>query len=97
MFLRILDRRQVPERAVGSMSIVVDPPGFDLPACIFDGSELRDVQTLVAEPTIERLYVPVLSRFSGVNKVELYAATIRPFLERLGSEFRAMITGGFGS
>src|SRR5579863_3356611 len=36
-----LDRCQVAERAVGSMRIVVDPPGFDLGAGVLERRELR--------------------------------------------------------
>jgi hypothetical protein len=40
------------------MSIVVDTPGVDLRLCVLD----CDVQGLVAQPVIERLYVPVFGR-----------------------------------
>ncbi len=65
------------------MAIVVDPPGFDLPARIFDGCELRDVQTLIAQTAVKRLYVAVLRGFSGVNEVELRTQLVSPFLEHL--------------
>ena len=73
------------------MRIVVDPPGFDLGARILDRKELRDVQALVAQPAVERLYVPVLSRLSRMDEVELYPALIRPLLERLRGELGAVI------
>ena len=73
------------------MAIVVDPPGFDLGAGVLDRRELRDVQTLIAQPSVERLYVPVLSRLSRMNEVELHPALIRPLLERLRGELRAVI------
>jgi hypothetical protein len=41
------------------MAIVVDPPRFDLLSRIVDRHVLRDVQALVAQATIERLYFTV--------------------------------------
>jgi len=66
--MRILVRGQVPERAVGSMVIVIDPPRFDLLAGIFDRFELHHVQALIAQPPIERLYVQVFSGIPGWTK-----------------------------
>jgi len=90
-FSCVLDRCQVTERAVRSKPIVIDPPGFDLGAGILHRQEVRDVQTLIAQSSIERFYVPVLCLLSWVNEVELHAALVRPLLERLGSELCAVI------
>src|SRR5438067_11982080 len=76
---------------MGSMRIVVDPPRFDLGARVLDRHELRDVQTLIAQSSVERLYVPVLSGLSRMDEVEFYAALVCPVLERSGSELRSVI------
>ena len=44
-----------------TVSIVIDSPAFDLLTRILERDELIDVETLIAQPSIERFYVPVLS------------------------------------
>jgi hypothetical protein len=72
------------------MVIVIDPPRFYLLAGIFDRFELHHVQALIAQPPIERLYVPVFSGLSGIDEVELHASPVRPFLENFRRELRAV-------
>jgi hypothetical protein len=48
----MLDRCQVPERAMRSVGIVVHPPGLDLGACILHRHELHDVQTSVTPSAV---------------------------------------------
>ena len=81
---------------MGSVPIVIDPPCFDLAACILERYELRDVQTLIAQSSIERLYVPVLCGFSGMDKIKFHTTPVGPFLERLGGELGAVINGDRG-
>jgi hypothetical protein len=50
------------------MGIVIDPPRFDLRAGILEGSELRDVQTFIAQTSVKRFYVSVLRGLSGWMK-----------------------------
>src|SRR5260221_644912 len=73
------------------MSIVIDPPSLDLLTRIIDGYKLLDVQTLVSQPTVQRHYVPVFSRFSGMGEVELHASPQGPVLECFGGELCAMV------
>jgi len=73
------------------MAIVVDPPDFELGTGVLDRQELRDVQTLIPQSPVERLYMAVLCRLSGVNEVELHPALIGPLLERLRGELCAMV------
>ena len=76
------------------MVIVIDPPRFDLLACILDRFELHHVQALIAQPPIERLDMPVFSGFSGMDEVELHASPTCPFLEHFRCELRAVIDTG---
>ena len=76
---------------MGSVPIVIDSPRFDRTSCILDGRELSDIQTLIAQSSVEGFHLPVLSRFSRMDEVELHTASIRPFLERLGGELRGVI------
>ena len=76
---------------MGSTVISIDPPRFDLLDRIFDRFELHHVQALIAQPAIERLYVPVLIGVSGMDEVEHNASPIRPFFEHFRRELRAVI------
>lgn len=58
---------------------------------ILHRNELVDVQELVAQPTVERLDQPIVRGLSGPCVVELHTAAPRPFVERLGREFRAVV------
>ena len=45
-----------------TVCIVVDPPVLDLLSGVLERDELIDVQTLIAQPPVERLYAPVFQR-----------------------------------
>jgi hypothetical protein len=76
-----------------TVCIVVDTPVLDLLSGVLERSELIDVQTLIVQPSIERLYVPVFSGLSGMREVEFHSPLIRPLLERPGDELRAVVHG----
>src|SRR6476619_2156403 len=90
---RVLVRCQVAERAVRAALIVIDSPGFDLCLRVRDRGELVHVQTLVAQPSVERLDEGVFHRFARPNEIELDATLIRPVLEGARHEFRTVIDG----
>ena len=50
------------ECAVGSVGVVLDPPGFDNDLGFEERAELLDVQQLVADAAVEALDVGVLPR-----------------------------------
>ena len=75
-----------------TVRIVVDTPVLDLFARVFQRDELIDVQALIAQSSVERLYVPVFSGFSRMREVELRSPLVRPLLERPGGELRAWST-----
>ena len=88
-----LVRCQVAEQAVGSVCIAIDAPDLDLGPGVVDRQELRDVQAFVAQPAVERHYVPVLSGSSRADEVELHAAPVCPFLVNSRRELGAVIHG----
>lgn len=53
--------------------IVIDSPSCDLRLGIGDRCKLVDVQTLIAEPPVERLDESVFHGFAGPNEIQLYA------------------------
>ena len=60
------------------MPIVVDLPGFDFCPGILDRQELINVQPIITQPAIERLYVAVIHWFSWPREVELDATLPSP-------------------
>lgn len=86
-----LVRGQVAERAVGPTSIVVEPPRFDLGLRVRERRELVHVQTLIAQPAIKRFDERVFDGFARLYEIKLYAATIRPVLQRARLKLRAVI------
>ena len=60
-----------------TVCIVVDTPVLDLLSGVLERDELIDVQTLIAQPSVERLYVPVFSGFSGMREVQFHTSLVR--------------------
>ena len=74
--------RQMTERAVRPALIVIEPTGFDVHPGVVHGHELVHVQTLVAEPPVERFNEGVFGRLSRPRGIELDAPIEGPVLER---------------
>lgn len=74
-----------------SVMVVVMLPNLQLLPRILHRNELVDAQELVAQSTIERLDQPVVRGLSGSRVVELDAASLGPFIKRLGGELRAVV------
>lgn len=69
-----LARRQVSERAVWTVLIVVNPPRFDLGLGVFDRRELMHVQAFIPKPSVERFNKGVFDRLPWSDEVERHAA-----------------------
>ena len=46
-----------------TVHFVIHSASLDLFSCIVERSELTDIQTLVPQPAVERLYVPIVGGF----------------------------------
>ena len=77
-----LIRCQVPERAMGSARIVINPPCFDLRFRICERNKLIHVEALVAQPPVQRFDERVFDRFTRPNEIQLHATSIRPIFKR---------------
>ena len=73
-----LVRRQVPERAVRAVHIIVEPPGFNDVLGLGERGELVHVQTLVSQSPVKRFNEGVFHRFPWSNEVELHTPSIGP-------------------
>jgi hypothetical protein len=87
----VLAWRQVSKRAMGPMVIVIGAPRIDDRLRVRDGFECVDVQALISEAAIETLDERVFDGLSRPNEVQGEAASIGPFIERLGGEFGTVI------
>ncbi len=53
-----------------SVRVVLPPPGFNLPAGVFEREEPVQVQALVTEAPVERFNVGIIGRFARPREVE---------------------------
>ena len=84
-------REQVAQRTVGSLRIVIASPGFHPLRRALQGQEPVLVQTLLTEPSSERLDEGVVRRFPGPDEVQLDSVQVRPLVQTLGGELRAVV------
>ena len=73
------------------MLVVVGPPSFDLLLGILPRQEPVFVQTLGAEPTIERFNQGIVCRLSRATEVQLHAISIRPLIQRFRGELGTVV------
>jgi hypothetical protein len=62
---RVLGWGAATKGGVGSVGVVLDPPGLDHDLGDGQASELLEVEQLVADPSVERLDIGVLPRRPG--------------------------------
>ncbi|HXT17002.1 MAG TPA: hypothetical protein VN706_15280 [Gemmatimonadaceae bacterium] len=78
--------------------VVLDAPRFDGALRIGQVHERALVEAFIAESAIEAFDVTVLARLAWANEVERDAAVVRPLVERLSRELRAIFADdGAGS
>ena len=76
-----------------SLGVLLDAPVLDDATGGRKGQEPVLVQTLVAKLAVEAFDVRVLVRFAGPDEGKLDGTSIRPFVEHLAIEFRAVVDG----
>src|SRR5215469_17475608 len=65
-----LQRRQIVQRTMRSLLVVILPPVFDFSARIAQTCEPVRVQTFISKPTIEALRVSVLDRLARLDELQ---------------------------
>lgn len=91
MQLPELVRRQLPQGTMRTHRVVVGAPRFDSPARIVETDERMLIQTFAPQSAVEALDVSILHRFAGPNELQFYTVLVRPGVERLADELRAVI------
>ena len=86
-----LIRRQVAQRAVQVLAVVLDPPRLDQRASVRQAPELLHVETLVAQTGVERLAVAVLPGLAGFDVEGGGADLCEPLGQFEGDELRPVI------
>src|SRR5688572_23323784 len=71
--------------------IVIILPLLQRRSHVVERFELMDVQTLVPQPSVERLDHPVLDRLPRSNEIEPNPVLVTPLVEHLRREFRSVI------
>jgi hypothetical protein len=72
---------RLPKAEWRSRLVVVNAPGFDLPAGPHDGREPGYLQALVAKAAVEALHEAVLHRPPKLDEVEVDAIRVSPVIE----------------
>ncbi len=75
------------------MGIVVDPPRFDSCPGVLQRFELHDVQALIPQAPVERLYVPVFRGLSRPDEVQLHTSPVGLVFQRSRGELCSVIHG----
>ena len=88
-----LIRCQVPERAMGSALIVINPPCFDLRFRICERRDLVHVQAFITQPAVTRFDVSVFHGLAWSNEIQLHATSIRPIFTRPRLKLGAVVDG----
>jgi hypothetical protein len=76
---------------MGSYGVVVDPPGFDDPACLRQRAEDVFVEAFVAEATIEGLYEGILHWLARRNVVPFDVGLFDPSQHSVAGQLRAIV------
>src|ERR1700754_1331925 len=84
-------RRKSTQAAVWPASVVVDPPGFEDPAGVFQAHKQMLVEALVAQPADEALGKSVLHRFARGDVMPVDTALLLPGEDRVRSQLGAVI------
>ena len=76
---------------MGSDGVVVDPPGFDDPACLRERAEDVFVEAFVAQAAIEGLDEGILYRLAGRDVVPLDAGLFDPPQHGVAGQLGAVV------
>ena len=71
--------------------VVVETPGFDDPARLFQAAEQVLVQAFVAHAPDKALCKPILHRLAGRDVMPVDPALLLPFQDRVRGQLRAVV------
>lgn len=81
----------MPQAAMRSDLVIVEPPVFDLLGCVCQAQEPVLVQALLPDKAIERLDKRIAGRLSGPAEVERHLIEVRSPVERLRDELGTVV------
>src|SRR5258708_1356659 len=90
-FVPELLRRPVVERAVRAFAVVLPPPVRQGASYVVERAEPAGVQTLVAQPSVEALDMPVLHRPARLDVYQPDLPVLRPAQHPPRGELRAVV------
>lgn len=86
-----LGRGPVVERTMGTLVVVVKPPGFDEHLRVCQTDEPMGVETFVPEATVEALDKCVLNRLARSGELQLNLMRGRPLVKHPADQIRPVI------
>ncbi len=90
---RVGERRQITERAVRPLGVVVAPPFLELDPRLGERGEQRFVQELIAQAAIEAFDESILLRLAWIDVVPCETEALRPAEHRQAVELGAIVRG----
>lgn len=92
MLLFEVDRRQIAQRQVRALDVVVRTPSLDDDLRFAAAAELLQVQAFVAQAPVERFVGAILPRLSGIDMGRFHAAVSQPLQHRGADELGAIVS-----
>ena len=86
-----LCRRQVVQRTVGTLFVVIPSPTFDLSPRVSQAGEPVRIEAFVAQSAVEAFCVGVLCRLAGLNKLQPHPALFAPGRQRSTAKLRPIV------
>ncbi len=82
---------QVAETRMRALAIVLFTPGFYLAPRVVERDEDLLVETLLAQPALERFHEGVLNRLARLDELQPHAGSICPFIHHPAAELGAVV------
>src|ERR1700757_296080 len=82
--------RQVVQRAVGTLFVVILPPGFDFSPGVTETGEPVGIQTFVAQPAVEAFNVSILCGLAWLNEIQSHTTLFAPGRQCPAAKFRSV-------
>jgi hypothetical protein len=89
--LTVLAGRQIAQRGVWALLVVIDHPPMRCFAYVFEAGEEVLIEDFFAEGSIESLDVRVLVRLAWLDVSQGHAVSLEPLNEALAQELRAVV------
>jgi hypothetical protein len=84
-------RRQVCQRAMWPLLVVILPPFFDFPLCIVKAGEPVGIQAFISQPPVKAFHVRILHRLTWLNELQSHPTFFAPGGQSSTAKLRLVI------